>query len=775
MIARLGVLSFIALFITLNLWGQSIIKGKVVDESGNAIAFATTALLHPQDSSFLTAGETDQNGNFALENDTGQKGRLLIQIIGYDTFISEPLGDSSVDVGALIIQSASVLLDEVVVRSERSMMETQLGKRILYVGKDLANSGGNVLDLLQNIPSLDIGAQGQISIRGADRVLIFINGKERRLDGQQLQQFPASMIQKIEVITNPSAKYDAEGVAGIINIVYHQSSREKNKLQLSGSLGFPARFEGGLLSSLKSGRHLFYLNGTMRKSYAPTRSSSRREMLDPALELLTYEHEVETSNQFPYFGTNGGWQWQIDSTQSLDLDVTYDRWIGRSDSEQQNRFDYRDGAMQEVILNHLDDNIEDEFQLTTTYRNKKSDRNYLDVRLSYGGENEYNKERFEFLKGQNGHSPFDQSLRLSNTNEYQRLSELRVDYSLPVFSFTVLEAGGELNNIDYQVQQQQDFFDPSIQLPLNDFQVRQWKNAVYLVIQQSFGDLEIGLGARMEHFSSRSYQASLDSTFQTGYLSLFPSLQLGYGFKTEELSHFFSFTYSRRINRPGFFDLNPYISYTDPLNLSTGNPFLVPEFAQAFEIGYELDGKNWQFLSTLFLRKTTNTIQSIIIPKEESTLRTLTNFASLKSEGMELRFSYEPFSWLRLNNDFSLFHRSFSALEVEDVIFNRQTSWSIRLEQRIELPQDWMVQVTSYYRSPRIGPQIKYQHQYYVNLGVQKSLWNQRGSLNLSFSDIFNSRINRELIQGAAFRIQRERLWAFRSLRVGLRWDLAGG
>ncbi len=750
---------------------QHLLSGTILNQKGEHLPFATISLLNPQDSSLIMGDYSNEQGEFLISYSEKQRFILAIQLIGFQEYYSGPFSAASKNFGSIILSQKTHQLKEVVIRAERSTLETHFGKRILNVGADLANAGNSAIDILQNIPSLTVGLDGALSIRGNSGILIYINGKETQMDGLDLQQIPSDLIYQVEVYTNPPAKFDADGVAGVINIIFRKE-RGPSKLQFTSGIGLPDRIQFGQMATFKMGSFDFHLNSNVRKSIGQSSLISRRENFSLQDSLEIFENKVNRNSDYFYWGLNSGLKWQIDSTQYFDLDFIFDHWESDQNAVQLADFLFKNGNNRQIDAENLFSELENEFQWSASYQKKKAENQYFQLQLSHGGEDENIVDTYGYTSANLDSNPLFLYLKSSNTQERQRLSSLNLNISNPLTKNLTVELGGEVNAIKYQVNQIIKPFDVSIEIPENDFSVKQWKSAAYLIFQQKIKNLELGLGARIEHFQSNSFQESLDSSNFVRYLNVFPNIQLGYQIDLGEVKHYFSFTYSKRINRPGFFDLNPYINYQDPLNLTAGNPFLQPELADAYEGGYELSLPNWQIMTTLFVRNTVNTIQEVIMQKDLISLTTLTNFSSQKNGGLEMSVRWEPNKWLQLINDFTLFSSRFQSDEESLIAFNRQYSWNLRLEQNIKLPNDWRIQLSSYYRSPRIGPQIKYLSQYYLNIGIQKNLWNNRASFNISLSDVFRSRINQEFIQGELFTLQNTRRWQFHSLRLNFRYTL---
>jgi outer membrane receptor protein involved in Fe transport len=279
------------------------------------------------------------------------------------------------------------------------------------------------------------------------------------------------------------------------------------------------------------------------------------------------------------------------------------------------------------------------------------------------------------------------------------------------------------------------------------------------------------LGLRLEHFNSIANQLTTEQINEQNVTRLFPSVQLVY--KPVE-AHQFAFNYSRRINRPGFFDLNPFVSFTDPLILETGNPDLESEFAHSFELSYQLNYDKLGMDLVAFQRTTTNVVQEKIEAFDNDRLiYSYTNFGKQNNLGMEMSASWEPFSILELTGNFSWYHTRFAAEPGDqEVRFNNQSTWQTNLQQRLNLKGDWSIEFSQNYRAPRIGIQSEDQVNYYMNLAIRKAFKNKRAVVTMNLQDIFDTRVIKTRLRGTGFEVIDLFKFQSRRLSVELRYKI---
>jgi len=615
--------------------------------------------------------------------------------------------------------------------------------------------------------------RGQIQIRGNSNVIIYINGKETRRDPATLRYIAAESLEKIEVITNPSAKYDAEGVGGIINLVYKKNKTGSLKLELISNIGIltnPLYLSpnGGINASWSKEKISFFANlSTDYGKYTNFVDSKRSNFND---NLQNYENTTTQDGLGSVSNAQIGFSMEPDSTTSIGLELNFDRWDLTREVEQRNFFDYITLPDQEIILPVITTELENELWVNLSFDKKFTKKKKLNISFIAGGEDETNTSLSDDIDLNGFPDNVQQFLRRSHTDETQRYYNGKIDYETPFLNWGSLEMGAKLDLINYNIFQIVELRSDDITIPNNDFNMDMQKLGLYLIQRKKFKKLEYALGLRMEQFSSDALQKSNNNRFLQDYTRLFPSAQINYLISEEKQT--FGINYTRRINRPGFFDLNPFVSYDDPLNLRTGNPALRPEIADLLELNYHQEWKRINLDLTIFQRTTTDAIQSIAsFINGNTTLQTSVNIGKQKNKGIEAQFVYRPFKDFKTTNTFTLAQNSFE--DNENIIsYNQQTNWSLKLRQQWQLKNNWKIELTEVYRAPSYQIQLKRQRQYYMHFTLSKKFNNKKGSLSLSVSDIFNTRDYAESILTNNFEITRRWKWQTRQITLGLRYTI---
>jgi outer membrane receptor protein involved in Fe transport len=677
------------------------------------------------------------DGTFKFNSVSQEKYQLTVQMLGFEDATQVISINNSKTLPPIVLKEDINQLDEVQVIAERSFLESSLGKKVLRDGQDLANSGTSAAEAMERIPSVTTTQQGGIQIRGSSNVIVYINGKETSRDVNSLRFIPAETLDKIEVITNPSAKYDAEGVAGIVNLVYRKSSDKPLKLDILANVSCPARVLGGANLSFNKQKISGFLNATHSWSDTENLEDSRR--FNRLGELEAYQNLIESNGINLRTNLDAGVSFQPDSLTTIDLELNYTRWDDDDDALQTNRLRYRDSRPDEEFINKSErQELENEATVSLSMLKKFKQGQKVSFLLSAGGEDEDNSTRFDELDNSQIPEIAQNFLRTSLEEESQRLYQIKADYETPFFDFGDFETGFKLDFIEYDILQQITFQDEELNIADNDFEIEQEKYGVYFIQKNKFNQFEYALGVRFEHFESDGFQQSTQEPFQQRNTRLFPSLNMLYRFKAPQ--HSVGISFSQRINRPGFFDVNPFISFTDPVNLQTGNPNLEPEIATLLETNYQFKIGSFNTDLTGFYKHTDEVIQAIANDiGNGQTLQTLTNFDSREDLGLEMLLSFKNTGIFSSNATFNLTHSKFRDIDTT-ISFNNATAWGFRTDQRIQTKNNWMVEFVQTYRAPRFEPQRETKSQFYIDINLSKKFNNGKASISLNARDIFDTR-----------------------------------
>lgn len=769
------------------------IKGKILDsDSGQPLEYATFVLQKADDPNQVTGGITDPSGVFEIETAPGTY-NIRVEYISYKTYaLNGQTYTSSTDLGPIRLAPDVAQLQEVEVVGEKTTVEVRLDKKVYNIGKDITTSGGNVSDALNNIPSVSVDVEGAISLRGNDNVRILINGKPSALAGfgstDVLQQLPADAIEKVEVITSPSARYDAEGTAGILNIIM----KKEKTLGFNGSINttFGVPFNVRTTGNFNLRTQKFNVFTTLGHYYRESPGSGRfdNNYLSDASEFDRILEERETDRQGDGFNANIGMEYFLTEKSSVTGSFFY-RWSDGNDVTDNDNQRFSDGVLNSRTF-RTEDQGEDEgsYQVSLNYTNNfNSEGHKLTADFQYSYDDESMLTKIE----ENRTLPSDSLLARENIYEIQTQDDIlaQIDYVLPMGD-AQFEAGyrgnfeKEIN--DYQLDtlnQTSGQFETNQDLT-NIFTYHENVNALYTQYGNKYGKFSVLMGLRLENTQMKgSVDSEIDSealqeilgedvdlNFDKNYLGLFPTVNLIY--EISETANV-SLGYNRRINRPRGWFINPFPSRSSRTNVFQGNPDLDPAYANAFDIGYLKRWKELTFTSSVYYQKETNSFERVQEETGEVTsdgiqiIRSIPiNLSTNERIGAEAGMIYSPVKWLRLNSSFNFF--TFKT----DGVFNgvdygtENSSWFARLSSKFSLPAKIDLQANSFYMGPRQNAQTKDKAMFSLNLAMSKDLFKDKATVSMNVSDVFNSRKRRSFTETANFTSDSEFQWRKRQINL---------
>jgi hypothetical protein len=759
------------------------ITGKVIDkETNEPLEYATIAFFSKRENKIITGGITDVNGLFSIPVQTGMYD-ITIEYISFKTITipNQKIIDSK-SIGTFSLELNTELLDAIEIVAERTTVEIKLDKKIYNIGKDITTAGGTVSDALNNVPSVSVDIDGAISLRGNGNVRILINGKPSALagfgDSNILSQLPAEAIERVEVITSPSARYDAEGTAGILNIIL----RQKETLGFNGSLniniGVPEY--GGINANLNYRTEKFNLFSNIGWRYydAPRNSYSDTKYFDklvegviipPEFERIIEDEEVERLNR--NYNGNFGIEYFLSEKTALTGSFFYrygeDADLSLNNSERYNN----DKIVEKTLRRERQKEDDNNYQFALNYITKFNTKGHeltADLQFEDSSEDQFTFFDEDYIiSNQPDPEPFQKERVFATENQKEYLAQ--IDYVLPIGENTRFEAGyrGNYENeiTDYTLEQENiptgDFIgNDTIS---NIFDYDQNINAIYSQYGTKFGNFSFLLGLRLENtqlkgkIDSRltdteleeAFGFPIETDFNNNFLGLFPTLNLIYNLtgNKEDSEENITLGFNRRVNRPRGYYLNPFPSRSSRTNVFQGNPNLNPAFASAFDLGYLKRWEKLTFTTSVYYQHETGSFQRVQEDTGYQTsdgidiIRTIPiNLATNKRTGAEFSILYNPEKWLRLNTSFNIFQFEEEG-DFNDVSYDaKSTSWFAQFSGKVTLPGkiDW--QTNAYYRGARQNAQGTTEGIFSADLAFSKEFFNDNATISLNVRDLFNSR-----------------------------------
>ena len=750
------------------------ITGKVVDNLYNQpLEFATIVLKNPKTNE-VTGGITDAKGNFKIKIIKGTYG-ISIEFISFESKkFPEQIINKNLNLGTIKLSEDTKSLNEVVVVAEKTTVDIRLDKKIFNIGKDLSIRGGNASDVLGNVPSVQVDVEGAVSLRGNDNVTILIDGRPSALVGlngaEALRQIPAEAIEKVEVITSPSARYDAEGTAGILNIILRKNKLKGFNGSLQLDLGYPERLGAAVNANLRTKKWNLFTNTGFRYNATPGNAFSDSDFLSSTAQNAKVIESRNFGRLSRSLFTSFGAEYFINENASIIGNIIFNG--GNDDDVNTNiidRFNSNGNINEATFRTENEAEDEERIQYTLDYINSfDGSGKKLTVNLQYSTEVEDILNNITEVDTQ-ANILNDLEKVLENQNEDRAL--LQVDYVLPIGENIQFETGYRGNYRDifnsFFLEERLVFPDGPLIADEglnNSFNYKEFVNAAYFQYGQKFDKFNLLAGLRYEHTAIEIIQQTATSKDLRNYGNLFPTLNLGYDLKDGEN---FSLGYNRRIRRPRGRSLNPFPSRSSEANIYTGNVALNPVITDAFDLGYI---KRWKkiTLGTSFYYNISNDnwerIQedtgNITDNGDPITRRFPINLSTEERIGLEFTLNYRPLKIWNINSDFNLFKVT-SDGDYTSTISNftqnfdfENTAFFIRLNQKITLPLAIDLQINSNYRGPTQNAQTKIQGIFSTDLAASKDLFNEKASLSLNFSDIFNSRRSQRTTTIPSFLVQ---------------------
>ncbi|WP_291869032.1 outer membrane beta-barrel family protein [Maribacter sp.] len=749
------------------------LTGLVLDKDNNLpLEYATIILQNVNNPKKVTGGITNEQGKFSVQVPSG-KYTIKIEYLSYKTItLEDQLLRISKDIGTIKLLPDLEQLDGVEVIGERTTVELRLDKKVYNVGSDLTVKGGSVTDVLDNVPSVTVDEEGAISLRGNESVRILINGKPSALSGlstEALQQLPADAIEKVEVITNPSARYDAEGTAGILNIILKQSKTTGLNGSFTAYTGYPKKNGLSLNLNLRKENFNIFTNASYYYKDSPGNALFQQENFTDLGATNSYQDEYRKyQRQQDGFNTNIGFEFFIDSTSSITNSLVYKKSDGKNFVDI-NFFNFDANKNPTIQRNRYTNETEndEDVQYSLNYQKKFNNKGHeltFDYQYSSGNEIE-NSIINETILNDNSALDTEQTIN----DETQKNQLIQIDYVLPFgknsnsqlelgyrgifnkfntdFNFGILDETRFINDTDYS----------------NELNYKEYLNAAYMQLGTKFNKFNILSGIRMESSDIGIELVNTNEITNKNYVDWFPSLFLGYGFSEKEQ---LTLSYSRRLRRPRSWFINPFPSRSSNTNLFQGNPDLDPTYTNAFDFGYLKRWDKISFTTSAYYNRSTGVfafitqergdfveIQNpddvanpILVPVQ---VRTPINLATDTRYGMELTTTYNPLRGWRINWNVNLFKQigegnysyiNFQNQTITQNFDSNNLAWFTRLSAKIPLPFKIDLQTNVFYRGPKSNTQTDYKGVLSTSLGLSKDVIKDKASLSLNVSDLFNSR-----------------------------------
>lgn len=763
------------------------ISGTVIDNAlQQPVAYAAVVIKSEDGSETITGGITSEDGTFEIKKLPDGSFLLEVQFIGYKTH-SETLvinkNNRNLNLGTITLMENTQELDEVELVGERTTIEQRVDRKVINVGKDLTTAGATASDIMNNIPSVNVDAQtGDITLRGNSNVRIMVDGKLSNVPvAQLLRQIPSTSIKSIELITNPSAKYNPEGMSGIINIVLHRNANIgfNGNVNLGLTKGIEAKFNSSVDLNYRNGKFNFYGNyGNNIGKYVNNGNIFRLE-----------ENSLQ---DFDFFNNNKSHLYKL----GVDFYLNEKNTI--SVFTNQNIFEGDGRGITEVTYNtDASRNVTQFFNDVSDNRSEQYNFNYkLDfAKEGHNIELEVDHNRFENNQDANfrsvGASLYPNYMDFVDTKRDQTIANL--DYVNPLDSISKLEIGLEARNFETDVDYAStgSSFNSNgvlVPTPNTNFVYGMDIYSAYATFGQNYKKWSYQMGVRIEDVEVQADTNSVRA-FTDKYTEIYPSAFVTY---TPNEKDQLQLSYSRRVDRPGLQQVNPIREFATPLISSFGNPNLVPQFTSSYEANYTHRIKNGSITGGVFYRSIKDEINRAVFVDRldfNKIILTFDNFDETSAYGFEFSTNYRPTKWWNINGSFDIFSQtnrgitesipgniadpSEDDIVVEDVEVDN-TAWNLRMNNSFTVTKKLTLQAFGFYRGKNRNIQFKVEPMYFVNLGARYSFDEGKGTISVNYNDIFNTMRfafdgERPYLQEGGFN------WESNNVYVGLSYRFGSG
>lgn len=763
----------------------------VVNQLNEPIEFANFRLFSSQDSSLVQGAYSDAEGKIVLKQISFGQYYAVLSFFNYENDTIEDIHlierNATINIGQIQIKEMkSRELDGVTITGKRERLsERSIAKRTYNVEKDMTGSGGgSVEDVLRNIPSVEVDNEGNVSLRGNGSVTILIDGRPSVLSSSgsgALSGIPASAIEKVEIVTNPSAKYNPDGTAGIINIILKKQKLKGFNLNTQFTAASYNLYNGSLNFNYRNSKLNFFASYSLRYREGERNSfSDRTSIYDDTTEFLQ-QNRLGTDFRRSHIAKIGT-DFFLNKYQTLGISISGAYTDRKREGKQHNELSFNNQLNRYwnryLTAPRTRKSLDINANYKLDFRDKKGNLT-IAVTESIGDENNYNhSEEYYFYPNDD---PFFKPYWFQNQNEAENKNKLTISTDLVrnINENIKYQAGIQAiihRELSDNYLEELDTTSGVVAADLNSNNIFDLHEKIFSAYG-TFGQIvnnwfEYQVGLRLEQALVTPILITTGATFKNNYFSFFPSAHFSFG--TDITGKIYT-SYSRRINRPRPWNLNPFTMRRDPRNLRRGNPNLKPEYINSYELGYQ---KNWVGLSltgSIYFKETTDKIQRVRqFYDNQISISTFQNINKSYDYGAEFIISYQPFPWWNNMISANAYERRLKANIDGTVLNNKGISWDVKLNTTFSFFKNTTaIQINAKYYSKRYDVQGYYQFQPGVDVGITRTLLDKNLTIGVRMSDIFNQRsfyfeaIDNGQIQHSKFKWTSRRLYVTVSYKFG--------
>ena len=748
--------------------GKGKISGTVIDSAtAEPLEFTTITLIDVNTGKPVDGNICDEKGNFSLNKIKEGSYKLQIAFMGYEKKEIEDINISEkkevFSLGSIRLASSEKQMKEVVVEGKRDLIEEKVDRTVYNAENDATNKGGDATDVLRKVPMLSVDMDGNVSMRGSQNLKVLINNKPSTITAgsvaDALKQIPADLIKSVEVITSPSAKYDAEGSAGIINIILKKNTLEGFSLNVNGSGGVRGS-NLGLNGSYRKGKMGFSLGGNGRFGYNTPGGFDNRQVTTTGGVQTTNVQQATTRNQYDFGQYSLGWDYDINKNNSISAGAKYSFRNGITNQDNLFTQNFRNDTLQNVSTRNVEStNLSGTLDANVNYTHlfKKPQREFNLLAL-YSRNNRNNDFTNNIMNNDDLSAVLS---RLKNVNEsFNQEMTIQADYQTPIGKTQILEVGAKeilrkvSSSYSYLYANGSDGpFLPSTSSQLsNVFSYNQNITASYLSYTLNLPKgYSVKAGARYEYTSIDANFQSQQNVVIPSYSVLVPSINIS---KKLENGSMIKASFNRRIQRPSLQYLNPNIQASNPLSATIGNPQLQPEYTNNYELAYSTYIKNNSITFSSFMRNTNNSIQSVRDVTGDTIRTTYQNIGKEDAYGISIFTNVSLSEKFTLNGGTDIYYAVLNNNVPNPLYTASNQGWvaSYRLSATYNFTKEWAMQLFGFYRGRQVQLQ-GYQGGFGIySLSLKRDFNNKKGSIGFGAENFFtpsfhiNSTLNSPVI-----------------------------
>jgi len=725
--------------------GKGSISGIIIDgDSKKPMEYANAVVFKLPDSTMVTGTVSDVNGKFSLSNLPYGNYYLVLNFIGYKKQKHEGIvisdKNANYNVGEIVLSVISNTLDNVVVNAERNQIDFKIDKKVINVSQMPNAAGGTAIDVLKNVPTVNVDNDGNVSVRGSGNFTVLVDGKPSVMAANDvLKQIPANLIENIEVITNPSAKYDPEGTSGIINIIMKKGVGGGFNGIMNAMAGTGDRYSGDFLFNFKKEKFNYFIGADARRNAFRSEGEGLNEAL--AIGSLNRQFEMDRNISFVNGSIKTGFDYYINKIHTLSFSTQVGKFQVSRDSKEFSHL--YDNTQNNYTLAFADNGTDAYFGSgSLNYTAKINEQGHQLAAMAYyslndGKDNQLNEN---FLSDQNWNFiGMDNSN--SNAKKSTARSEIRfkIDYTLPIGK-NKIELGHQTTlrpmNQDYVYNDYDMATNTWVYNSVNSSKFDFYRNvyAIYGTYSGAIKEIQYQVGLRGEYMDRQISVLDGATKYNLSRYDIYPSFSLS---KNIGKSHQLQASYSKRVNQPGEFMLIPLPMFSSKYIEGRGNPNLLPEFVNSYELNYMNKFSKGYVSVSAYYRVTNNSFSMFLYNEGEKTIQTSANLKSYKSQGVDITSNLDLFKWWNVFANLSVYNYDLSADNLSDAIPSSTNNVNLRLNSTFRLKSFTTITINGMYNSPNWMPQGQVAEMFMLNFSIKQELLKRKATVVLNINDPF--------------------------------------